>query len=474
MSDIEENRTSSPMLVLSRQDNTADKEVTYVQGRTVTQYRSVYPLSSLGIGYEAFSHGPLFSVQDADRKRRWTSLHTVMQAILMAYEPSLALKDRFANARRTLVAMFPGRRRPGRTYQGFVRAMRRVASSFRQALADHLRRHHRRVAGEHWRLNGWVVFAADGSRVEAPRTAANEAALGCAGRKKTGPQLALTTLYHLGSGLPWDWRIGAGTESERTHLRSLLKTLPNDSLVVADAGFTGYDLFVGLLRQRLSFLVRVGANVTLLTGLAPAVKRQGNRVWLWPSSKRNQPPLCLRLIRLKVKSRYARKRRDVYLITNVLDATRLSPETAGKLYRLRWGVEVFYRSFKRTLDQHTLRSRHPRQARDELHWAMTAMLLLGLMSVEALSRQRISPSRLSPASALRMVRHSMHPDQPWRHRGDLRVVLNRAVTDVYSRRRPKTARNWPHKKNDPPPGVPKIRKANPNEIACAKKSYHAA
>ena len=120
-------------------------------------------------------------------------------------------------------------------------------------------------------------------------------------------------------------------------------------------------------------------------------------------------------------------------------------------YRLRWGVEVFYRGFKRTLDQHTLRSRSPRQARDELHWALTAMLLLGLMGVEALSSCRIGPSRLSTAAALRMVRQSMQPYRRWRHRSDLRIVLSRAVKDSYHRRRAKTARNWPHKKNDPPP-----------------------
>ena len=92
----------------------------------------------------------------------------------------------------------------------------------------------------------------------------------------------------MGSGLPWRWRMGPGTDAERNHLRSMLKTLPEESLLVADAGFTGYELFKAFLAHKLSFLIRVGANVTLLTGLGFEFERHGNIVWLWPQLKHNQ------------------------------------------------------------------------------------------------------------------------------------------------------------------------------------------
>lgn len=477
MFDIKENIASSPMVFLSRQVNTQDKEVKHVQGRTFQGYRSAYPLSSLMASHEDFSHGPLFSAEDDGRKKRWTPLYTVVQAILMAYDPSASLQDRFENARRSLIEIFSSRRRPGRTYQGFIKAVLGISLSFRRELQKHLCGHHQRVSGDSWRLFGWIPFAADGSRVEVPRTLANERALGRAGRDKTGPQLSLTTLYHVVSGLPWDWRIGAGTESERGHLRAMLSALPLAALLVMDAGFTGYDLLQEILAQGLSFVVRVGANITLLTKLMPEVERierKGRFVWLWPSSKRDQKPLQLRLIRVKKKNRYSQGFQDVYLVTTVLEPERLSDEAIGILYRRRWGVEVFYRGFKRTLDQHKMRSDSPRQAREELHWAMTALLLLGLMGVEALSSRHIEPTRLSVASALRTVRRGMRTHQTWRYRGDIRILLGKAVKDSYHRRSSKTARDWPHKKNDPPPGTPKIREAKPNEIACAKKVYNAA
>lgn len=169
----------------------------------------------------------------------------------MVYDPAPTLQERFTSARECLVEMFPGSRRPGETYTGFMKALRKALG--RQPASDDplqtwLRERHERMAGRWWRRHGWVAFAADGSRVEVPRTAANQKALGCAGRDKSGPQLAVTTLYHVGTGLPWSWRIGPGTDGERKHLQEMLGCLPGEALLIADAGFTGYDLLREILR----------------------------------------------------------------------------------------------------------------------------------------------------------------------------------------------------------------------------------
>jgi hypothetical protein len=336
----------------------------------------------------------------------------------------------------------------------------------------HLQQQHCQVAGEFRHRFGWEAFAADGSRVEMPRTAANEQAFGCAAKKKTGPQLLLTTLYHMGTGLPWDWHISRGIDSERAGLRLMLAGLPGNALIVEDAGFTGYELLKNIIAAGRHFLVRVGSNITLLEDLNLGSKIDGNVVWLWPSGKqRTEPPLKLRLIVLEAANS---SKTPVYLLTDVFDRERLSDETAGVLYRMRWGVEVFYRSFKRTLDQHKLRSRSPHNAIDELHWAMTAYLLLGLMSVDGMIAAGTDPLELSVASALRMVRMAMENHSRWRYKGDLRKLLTMATKDKYRRTHSKTARDWPHKKTDSPCGIPKIRTATTKEIHCAQRFYDAA
>jgi len=53
-----------------------------------------------------------------------------------------------------------------------------------------------------------------------------------------------------------------------------------------------------------------------------------------------------------------------------------------------------------------------------------------------------------------------------------RTLLRRladAIKDTYTRHRTKKARNWPHKKNDPPPGEPKLCIATEKEVRQAQQ-----
>jgi hypothetical protein len=408
--------------------------------------------------------------QRRPKARRWSVEYLVLTAMLMMWEGDTALQDNFAKARECLGQMFPGRKRCGRTYQGLVKAQRRLSPEVQHGLWDHLRGDLRRVAGSDWHVHGWLAFAADGSRVEVPRTRQNES-LGCAGKKKTGPQLFVTTLYHMGMGLPWDGHIGKGTESERDHLRVMLANLPPGSLIVADAGFTGYELLTELQERGLWFLIRAGANVTLLENLGYATQLQGRVVWLWPQAKRDRRPLRLRLIRLV---RVSDTRQEMCLITNVFDEQRLSDAIALRLYEMRWGVEICYRSYKQTLEQRKLRSDAPEQARWELFWGMTALLLLGLMSLEALLKRRARPEALSIAASRRIVRQAMSTSACWRRRGNLQSLLAFAVKDAYPRHTSKKARDWPFKKREQQAGLPRIRPATEKESQKAAKLYDAA
>ena len=45
----------------------------------------------------------------------------------------------------------------------------------------------------------------------------------------------LTLMWHVGSGLPWDWLTGPSDFSERGHMQEMLSKLPENSLITADA-----------------------------------------------------------------------------------------------------------------------------------------------------------------------------------------------------------------------------------------------
>jgi hypothetical protein len=112
--------------------------------------------------------------------------------------------------------------------------LRRVAAAVRHRLPEIL---HRR-----WATGGFVVFGCDGSRLECPRVAQLEQHLGEAGKADSAPNVWLTALVHLATGVVWSWRWGKGTASERGHLKHLLASLPAMALVICDAGYTGYEL----------------------------------------------------------------------------------------------------------------------------------------------------------------------------------------------------------------------------------------
>ena len=45
-------------------------------------------------------------------------------------------------------------------------------------------------------------------------------------------------MWHVGTGLPWDWRTGPSDSSEREHLGQMIESLPKGALIAADAGFS--------------------------------------------------------------------------------------------------------------------------------------------------------------------------------------------------------------------------------------------
>ena len=345
----------------------------------------------------------------------------------------------------------------GRSYSGFAAALAAHGAVLLAAIVGELRRRMIEIAGERARCAGWLPLAVDGSRVECPRTAANERAFGCAGKERTAPQLALTMLYHLTLGLPWDFRFGAGIESERSHFSAMLDGLPPDALLVADAGFIGDDLCRRIEDRSLAMLFRVGGNIRLLTELGAKCEILGETVYLWTdqAQRAGRPPLVLRLITLGPTEK------RVYLVTNVLDAQRLSVAQAAEFYRLRWGVEVFYRSFKQTMQRKTLVSRAPEGCRQELAWGVVGLWMMGLMTLPARLAARQEPRRWSPAATRNILRRTLRGDAPPGR--SLRQAWAGAVTDSYLRKRPKQARDWPHQKREPPPKPPQFKTANPTQ-----------
>jgi hypothetical protein len=422
---------------------------------------SIIPEGIIGCHWEVptqrvFSHWPVRG------GTQWTPQRLTWVAAMMAWDEGQTLDSRWEHAREVAGGLH-AHWALGTSYSGFAAALVResprivagIKTKFRQAMLAMGSRHQTRC--------GWRAFAVDGSRVEAPLTQANEDGLGCAGRKKTGPQVFMTTLWHMGLGLPWDFRVGPGTDSERRHLEQMLDDLPPGSLVVADAGFVGYELCQRVLNAGQSFLLRIGGNIRLLTDLGWEHEERDGLVYLWPQKHRDLPPLVLRLIVLQ------RGQQKVYLLTNVFDPKQLSDEEAGMLYEMRWGIEVFYRSYKQTLSRRRLLSRTPATCLAECQWTILGLWLLGLMTVERLTAKGVDPLYWSVAMARNAVRRAIRATICRTCSRRLLRDLATATKDTYQRRGPKAARDYPRKKREKPPGPPKIQAASLKEVQLAKQ-----
>jgi hypothetical protein len=161
-------------------------------------------------------------------------------------------------------------------------------------------------------------------------------------------------------------------------------------------------------------------------------------------------------------------KQPVYLVTD-LPKTRLSDRQVATLYGARWGVEVFFRTFKQTCGCRKLRSRAAHNARLELAWSLVGVWSVWLLGTRELQAGGHDPARLSPAAALHAFHRTLREYRVRRATPaeTLWAQLRRARLDDYQRHAEKTSRAYPRKKQRTPIGMPYISLATDSQIAQA-------
>ena len=425
--------------------------------------------------FRKFLPDRIFAHLDAHGNTDWSLSVLPFVALFFALSNESTLAERYDMARDIAAFWFPNEFL-ATTYRGFMKALVRHNGVLVKIVSDQLRTRMLLLSGNEGMVAGLIPFAVDGSKVAAPWTKANEEKLGKKGRKPKGkkcqrketdlrPQLSLTLLWHVPLGLPWAWKHGGLAEGERTQFRDLLSVLPKNALIIADAGFVGYDLWNTIKDGGRHFLIRVGANVELLHSLVPGcdIQRDGAIVWLWPDGQRKQaaPPLKLRLITIQ------KGRQTWHLVTSLLDPESLSETQAATLYGKRWGIECGFRTLKKTYECGKMRSYTPECAGAELDWSLLSLWMVSLLTKEELHEAKIDPECYSPAAARKLIRRELRRQAEGKEQLDV-SELQTAVKDSYKRKSSKTARHDQRKKHDPPPKSPRFKKATTAQRQAAK------
>ena len=304
-----------------------------------------------------------------------------------------------------------------------------------------------------WSAKGKVNIAADGTKFLAPRTVANQAVFSA---EKTGRTRRYATeadrakaatvqvhgmvLWHLGSGLPLNWRLGGSASSERKNVVEMLPELPANARIVGDAEFIGDPLWRALIDSKRSFIVRVGSNVTLFKNLGELQFSEGY-VYFWTdkAQRKLQPPLTLRLIKIHTG------KHPIFLITNDLEIDDAEVRT---IYRERWGVEVFFRTVKQSAQRRKLNCQTPENVQTELQWTLLGLWAALFLGQEAFRENKHPRENLSQVKVLRALTRVLQSIRdlatdcpPLR---ELLVTAQKA--DESSRTRPKHNRHYPRKK----------------------------
>jgi hypothetical protein len=406
----------------------------------------------------------------AARPSRWATQPLVLVLLLMTWALGDSQAERFEAARAFCVACLPRRRRPGRTVQGFQKALAKLPTAALRSVAAGLRRALAARLSGRWLEGGFVPLGCDGSRVECPRSAELERRLGRAAKDGSAPSVWVTALVHLRLGVPWAWRLGRGAASERAHLLQLLRVLPAEALVVADAGYVGFELCRRLVAGRVHFLIRLSSKVTLYREAAsPLGRYREGPVYYWPRQEQQQgrPPLRLRLIRVRARE----AKGDVWLLTDVMEAARLPGAVAARFYRWRWESEGQFRAYKRTLGKAKLVSRTLRLVHREAEGSLLALQLMlaqGALAMPKRADARGERPVCSPRQVLLAIRAEFY-GRLRRRQARYYRRLTQARRDRRPRRGPKATRAWPRRKPHKPPGPPKVLTLTAEQKACAQR-----
>jgi hypothetical protein len=407
---------------------------------------------------------------------RWGFHHLILVLLAMTWSLGESTPEKFEMARGIVAICRPKRRRAGRTAQGFQKALGRLPMRPLVALAGALRGRLISLLGNDLLHGGFIPLGCDGSRLECCRNDELLARMGQAGKADCSPSLWVTAVVHLTTGVPWSWWLGRGNAGERDHLRRLLPSLPEKALVVADAGFDGYDLAVAILDSGASFLIRMSSKSHLFVDRPVDPGRFGQGpVSYWPGRARQSglPPLRLRLIRVRSRRRGQDPRRgaDVWLLTDV-DSGRMSMTQAASFYRLRWENEGLFRSYKRTLKKVHLTGRTVRSVHREAYGSLLACQLLLAQGAWALRGARDRASAVvpcSPRQAILAVREELKAAMKSDRRESYRDRLARSQRERRARSSGKLKRAWPQRTPHKPPKPPHLLTMNDKQKALLSK-----
>jgi len=292
-------------------------------------------------------------------------------------------------------------------------------------------------------LGGRPVKIADGTTVSMPDTPANQKAYPQQPSQKKGlgfPIIRLVGLISLSCGAVLDVAMGPYTgkkTGETALLRQLLGGLRAGDVLLADACFANYWTIAMLLERGVDVVSHHDGKHKLDFRKGQRLGRQDHVVqwkkpdrpaWMSRRLYRSLPQtLSIREVRVDVHQKGFR-RRQLAVVTSLLDAQLYSAEDLAAAYRARWHAELDLRSIKQVMQMDVLRCKSPSMVRKEIWMHLLAYNLVRKLMAQSAAAAGICPRDISFKGTLQTL-SAFAPvagSCPAR-RGDLYAAILRAV-----------------------------------------------
>ena len=221
----------------------------------------------------------------------------------------------------------------------FCQARKKIAPEFIRSLLLRVSDHFDQMHGPAFRWHGHRILAVDGARISTQRSDDLWDALG-APEGGHCPQLLLSTLYDVISGVPHDVTVAPTQVSERAELLRMLPRLEPGDILLLDAGYPSFLVLRELTRRGIHFVIRMPTSHTF-TRIERfiASEETDQAITLCPPHDLPQhlEPITVRAVNC------ARPDDEPFILVTDLFDPKCTPRHLDDLYHLRWGVEELYK-----------------------------------------------------------------------------------------------------------------------------------
>jgi hypothetical protein len=262
-------------------------------------------------------------------------------------------------------------------------------------------------------LAGRRLVAIDGTTFDVADSVVNDEFFGRPGTAKGDrsafPQVRVVALAECGTHAMFDAEVGTYRESETVLSRRLVDRLEPGMLLLADRGFTGFDLWKQAVATGADLLWRAKNKVrprlieVLADGSWLGEMRRNN-------AKLDTEHVVVRVVDYTVDDQRGSGDHGPFrLFTTLLDPTEVTATELAAAYAQRWEIESTFDELKthqrgaRTV----LRSKSPPLVLQELWGHLCCHYAIRTLMCEAAHHARVDPDRVSFVAALRITRRSL-------------------------------------------------------------------